>query len=120
VTGTAGAAVLTMKYGIVGGAAAWTLRALADSLLLNMAVQKWRRPISPSVDDILRMSGLQVFLLPPVIAMILFEVRWIWTTFLTCVCLLFYSISLWLRILTSAERSWITTMLRRLLPQAQE
>jgi len=111
------AAALTMKYGIVGAATAWTLRAVVDSLLLNIAVQRWRKPISFSLSNALRLAGVLAFLLPPVIVMAVFQVKWFWTSFLTCVCLILYVINLWRSVLTSSERCWITDWSRRFLPQ---
>jgi O-antigen/teichoic acid export membrane protein len=112
------AAAFTMKYGIVGAAAAWTLRALVDSLLLNIAVQKWKKPISFSLGNLLRLAGALAFLLPPVIVMTIFQVRWVWTGFLTCVCLMLYIVNLWRRVLTSSERSWVSSVSRHLLLQS--
>ena len=114
------AAAFTMRYGIVGAAAAWTLRAIVDSVLLNIAVQKWKKPISFSLGNLLRLAGALAFLLPPVIAMTIFQVRWVWTGFLTCVCLMLYIVNLWRRVLTSSERSWVSRASRRLLLQSAE
>jgi len=111
------AAALTLKYGIVGAAAAWTLRAIVDSLLLNIAVQRWRNLISFSANNALRLAGVLIFLLPPVIAMNLFQGKWVWTALLTCVCLILYVLNLWRRVLTTSEKFWITSWSRRLLPQ---
>jgi O-antigen/teichoic acid export membrane protein len=112
------AAALTFKYGIVGAAAAWTLRAMVDSLLLNIAVQRWRNLISFSLSNLLRLVGVLIVLLPPVITMSLFQGKWVWTAFLTCVCLILYVVNLWRRVLTTSEKCWITSWSRRLLPQS--
>jgi len=114
------AAALTMKYGIVGAAVAWTVRAMVDSLLLNIAVQRWRNPISFSLSNLLRLARALAFLLPPVIVMTIFQVRWVWTGFLTCVCLMLYIVNLWRRVLTSSEKSWVSNVSRRLLLQSAE
>ncbi len=111
------AAVLTMKFGIVGAASAWTLRALVDSILLNIVVQRRRKPASFSFNSTLQLFSVLAFLLPPVLAMILFQVRLVWTACLTCVCLLLYAVNLWRRILTSSEKAWVSNVSRRLLPQ---
>jgi O-antigen/teichoic acid export membrane protein len=114
------AAAFTRKYGIGGAAAAWTLRAVVDFLLLNLAVQKWKKPISFSMGNLLRFAGALVLLLPPVIIMTMFRVRWVSTAFLTCVCLALYTVNLWRRVLTSSERSWVSSVSRRLFLQSAE
>ena len=114
------AAVLTMKYGIVGAAAAWTLRAIVDSMLLNIAVQRWRKPISFNIVNGLRLAGVLAFMLPPVIAIFFFQISWVWTAFLTGLCLMLYIINLWRRALTGSEKSWVSNLSRRLLLRGRE
>jgi O-antigen/teichoic acid export membrane protein len=114
------AAGLTMKYGVLGAAAAWTLRALVDSLLLTIAVQKWKKPIPFSLGGFLKLGGTLAFLLPPVIVTTIFQVSWVWTGILTCVCLMLYVVNLWRSVLTSSERSWVSSVSRHLLPQSAE
>jgi len=114
------AAGLTMKYGVLGAAAAWTLRALVDSLLLTIAVQKWKNPIPFSLGGFLKLGGTLAFLLPPVIVTAVFQVSWFWTGILTCVSLMLYVVNLWRRVLTSSERSWVSSVSRHLLLQSAE
>ena len=113
------AAILTMKYGIMGAAAAWTLRALFDSLLLGIAVQRWKKLVSFSVASTLKCASVLAFLLP-IVAINIVHTTWMWTAFLTCLCLALYSVSVWRRILTYSEKSWVLAMSRRLLLQDRE
>jgi len=114
------AAVFTMKFGILGAGAAWTLRALIDFLLLNIAVGRRRKLIPFSLGNALRLAGVLAFLLPPIIMMMFFQIGWFFSTFLTGVCLMLYAVSLWRRVLTNSEKSWISNVSRRLFLASAE
>jgi O-antigen/teichoic acid export membrane protein len=110
------AAFLTKKFGIVGAAAAWTLRALVDSLLLTLAVQRWKGLVSFSVGSALRYAGALAFLVPPIVLVAVVHVKWMWAAFLTCGCLMLYVFNLWRHILTASEKFWVAGLSRRILP----
>jgi O-antigen/teichoic acid export membrane protein len=111
------AALLTMKYGIIGAAVAWTVRALIDLLLLGIAVQKWKRLMTFSLLSAFRFAGVLTLLSPPIIAMSVARMRWLWTAFLIGGSLVFYVIAVWRRVLTHSEKTWVSTISRRLLLQ---
>jgi len=111
------AAVLTMRYGIVGAAAAWSVRALVDLLLLGIAVQKWKQ-VSFSLLSAFRFGGVLSLLSPPIIVMSVARMRWLWIALLTSGSLVLYVIALWRGVLTHSERTWVSTISRRLLLQS--
>lgn len=112
------AAILTIKYSILGAAAAWSLRALIDAILLNIAVQREKRLLSFSTESAFGFAGVLALLLPPIVLMSVARPKWMWTASLTCGCLVLYIIGLWRTILTYSEKSWVTNMSRRLFLQS--
>lgn len=105
--------LLTMRYGILGAAASWSLRAFADCMALYLAVEKTEFP--GALADILRLGSLVGVLLPPVVLMWLDPAQWFWVPSVTPVCLLLYAFMVWRVVLTPSERDWLAAIPKRLL-----
>jgi len=107
------APLLTMRYGILGAAASWSLRAFADCVALYLAVENTESP--GALADILRSGSVVGVLLPPVVLMWLDPAQWFWVPSVALVCLLLYVFMVWRVVLTPSERDWLAAIPKRLL-----
>jgi O-antigen/teichoic acid export membrane protein len=97
--------LLTVRYGILGAAAGWTVRVFADCMALFLAVEKTE--CHGVLADILRSSSVVGVLIPPVFLMCLRPAHWFWVTGVTLLSLLLYAFIVWRVILTPSEREWL-------------
>jgi O-antigen/teichoic acid export membrane protein len=107
------APLLVAKFGIVGAAAAWTVRTVVDSAILYVSVQ--RRQRSAGFPQTLAFGNAKVMgvLLPPVVLLFLKPTQWFWIPLVSSVCLAVYVILVWRVVLTDAERDWVLTASQR-------
>lgn len=102
------ASLLTMRYGLLGAAAGWSLRVFADCTALYLAVEKME--CNGALVDILRSSGVVGFLIPPVFLICLHPANWFWVGGVTMLSLLLYAFTVWRVILTPGEREWLAAI----------
>ncbi len=105
--------VLTLKYGIMGAAVAWALRAFADSIALYLILDKAEFP--GLLADLARSGSIVGVLLPPLLLLWLAPAQWLWQASVTTVCLLAYVLLVWRLVLTPGERNWLVAIPKRLL-----
>jgi O-antigen/teichoic acid export membrane protein len=102
------APLLTMRYGILGAAAGWSLRVFGDCMALYLAVGKTECP--GVLADILRSGSVVSILLPPLVLMWFHPAPWFWVPSVTLFCLLFYAFMVWRVVLTPSERAWLAAI----------
>ena len=107
-------AILTYKFGAVGAAAAWSLRVIADAVIIIRFSRKFA-DISLSIFDG-KVSTLVLFSLiaafPILIALI--NNYSIWIIVFVPVCGIIYFVGVWKNLLENEEKIWLKNHLRKL------
>jgi O-antigen/teichoic acid export membrane protein len=102
------APLLTVRYGILGAAAGWSLRVFGDCIVLYLAVGKTE--CRGMLADTLRSGSVVGVLLPPVVLMWFHAAPWFLVPSITLLCLLFYAFMVWRVVLTPSERAWLAAI----------
>lgn len=105
--------VLTGAYGIMGTAAAWSLRSLVDSVALFILANRVTGFYAAASEVKVFWWG-GIVLLPPIFLVIVNGEPTIMIVSILAVCLLAYSVIVWKKLLISDETNWILGRLNRL------
>jgi O-antigen/teichoic acid export membrane protein len=104
--------VFTSRFGIVGAATAWSVRAIVDAAVVYIAAERVEH--FQYLRDAPRIrSGVLALLLPPIIVLMIGPPQWFWTPIATLISLSLYLFVIWRSILTNSERAWIVASSRR-------
>lgn len=104
--------VLTYKFGIVGTAAAWSIRVIVDAaIIIRLAKNIVGVSLRIFQGKGYIFASLLTLLIPPVLIMFFIGNYSLWLTFSVVLCITIYSVIVWKKLIESEERNWIINRL---------
>jgi O-antigen/teichoic acid export membrane protein len=100
-------AALTIQYGAIGAAAAWSIRVAVEAFVLIALAKKTGGLPFDSMGDLRGLLAGAIVLTPPIILIAFGYGSSIWLILLTPISLLIYALIVWRTLIGQMERVWV-------------
>ena len=101
-------ALLTLKFGAAGAAAAWSIRVIVDAVVITLLARRFVGISFSQLTDKAAILVIALFLLlAPLIPLGLLGEQSKWPFFLFAVCATVYSIGVWKKLIEKGEKAWL-------------
>ena len=107
------AAALIYNFGIIGAAAAWSLRVAVDSILMNLICRRVAKVRTAVSHAAARLALPTLLLLPAFATAMVFSDHYVWIVAVALISLLSYAILAWRISLDEDERAWLRRKIAR-------
>lgn len=102
--------ILSMKWGALGAAVAWSIRAAADSIIVSLIAKRLTNvSLAFFPSDVRHLFAMSAVLILPVVISFIFNEYLTVSISVMGVGLLAYVILVWTRLLTLQEKSWLSS-----------